>query len=103
MTLDASTVGAAATVLLVVVGIFAFAAQKLAADAARDLYEMQSRAARPNLQSWDRFDDHESAEVGILHAPVVFYLRNYGGRPARIEEARFFIDGVVEQVPSVST
>lgn len=57
---------------------------------------MQRRALEPNLQWWDRLDDHDASNAGLIHAPVCVYLRNYGGRPARIERAEFFIESTEE-------
>ncbi len=108
----ASTViSAIATVALVVVGIGTMRANRAAADAtrlsanaARDLYEMQRRAAEPNLQIYDRVDDHTVDESTIVHAPVLTVLRNYGGRPAKVLSAEYFIGPDAEAVhPRSST
>ena len=59
---------------------------------------LQRRAAEPNLQRWDRFDDHGAPNADIINAPVTVYLRNYGGRPAKIQAANFFIGDEKEDV-----
>ena len=108
----ASTIiSAIATVALVIVGIgtmrangSAAEATRQSADAARDLYEMQRRAAEPNLQMYDRVDDHTADSSTMVHAPVLTVLRNYGGRPARVLAAEYFIGDDAEIVhPRSST
>jgi hypothetical protein len=96
--LIAQWVASIGTLALVIVGIVAFLAQRQAANAARDLYDMQRHAAEPNLQRWDRLDDHDVPDSGIVNAPVLVYLRNFGGRPALIERATFFIGDDSEDV-----
>ncbi len=96
--ITAQWIASIGTLALVVVGIVAFLAQKQAANAARDLYDMQRRAAEPNLQRWDRLDDHAVPDSGIVNAPVLVYLRNFGRRPALIKRATFFIGNDREDV-----
>jgi hypothetical protein len=75
--LCAQWVLAGGTLLLVGVGVMAFVvgvrtfwAQRVAANAARDLYNMQRRAFEPNLQWWDRLDDNDAPNAGLINAPV---------------------------------